>query len=50
MNDFALVLTLLGLIAFSVVVIYFLIWREPPRPPREERDRTTGERVREQSG
>ena len=36
MNDFALVLMLLGLIAFSAFFVYFFVWREPQRPPKEK--------------
>ncbi len=44
MNDFALVMTLLGLIAFSALSVYFFVWREPPQPPagKEQPARRSG--------
>lgn len=53
MNDFALVMTLLGLIALGAVFVYFFVLREPPRPLTEKRQPAqqsgSGERLGEQT-
>lgn len=47
MSDFDLALVLVGLIVFSAVFVYFVVWREPPATWRRNGHASARERGQE---